>query len=152
MKRSEGKGSMYNLAHQKANALSAMKSLSEEMSSRLAYALENDEQFFDACPFLEVRSKQMEAVEQLDKRMNFLRDSGYELQKGEAKRMALEWNTIAALIKSIQVLDQQGVESIRKARERLMESMKEIKDEKRSLQAYAPLPEEEEGRRVDTLR
>ena len=152
MSGSGGKGTLYNLAHQKTNALSAIKSLSEEMVSRLAHAGENDEQFYGALSLLEARSKQMETVDQLDRRMDFLRDSGYVLQKGEAERIALERGTIFALIGSIQALDRQGIETLEKARERLMESMKEIKDGQRSLKAYTPLPEEEEGRQVDTLR
>ncbi len=151
MRGPEGKGALYNLVHQKVNALSAMKSLSEEMVSQLANAGENDERFYGAVSLLEARGKQMDTVDQLDRRIYFLLHSGYVPQKGESERIALEDKTIQALIASIQVLDGQGVTSLEAAKKRLMNSMKEIKEGQRSTLAYATAPSEGEPHMVNTL-
>ncbi|MEA5058855.1 MAG: hypothetical protein VB049_02285 [Candidatus Pelethousia sp.] len=143
---------MHSLAHQKANALSAMKTITEEVVSRLEKGGEDEAQFAGILQLLDKRSAYMEAVGQLDKRFAFLQDSGYEPQAEETRRISLEQDTIRALLTCIQTLDEQGIRTLEQARCRLMESIKEVKDGRKSIQAYAPVPEEEEGRRVDTLR
>lgn len=152
MKGSKERGAMYPLAHQKANELSAMKAISEEVVFRLVQLEDEEEQLAAVFPLLEARGIRMQAVDQLDKRMAFLEDSGYEPHADEARRIALEQGTMLALLRSIQALDAQGIKALEEAKERLTESMKEVRDGQRSIQAYAPLPEEEEGRQVDTLR
>ena len=145
---------MYSLAHQKANELSALKAISEEMVSRLAKEDEGGEgeSFSDLPALLQARRERMAAIDQLDKRFTFLQNSGYEPQKAEAARIALEQGTIRALLKAIQALDAQACQALNAQKERLAESMKEVRDWQKSLQAYAGPPEEEEGRQVDTLR
>ncbi|MEA4970113.1 MAG: hypothetical protein VB051_06200 [Candidatus Pelethousia sp.] len=147
-------GAMYSLAHQKANELSAMKAISQEMVSRLAKEDEGDEGGgLDGLPaLLQARRERMAAIDQLDKRFAFLQDSGYEPQEEEAARIALEQGTIRALLKAIQALDAQAGEALNAQKDRLAESMKEVRDWQKGLQAYAGPPEEEEGRQVDTLR
>ena len=145
---------MYGLAHQKANELSAMKAISQEMVSRFAKEDEGDEgRGLDGLPaLLQARRERMAAIDQLDKRFAFLQDSGYEPQEAEAARIALEQGTIRALLKAIQALDAQAGQALNAQKESLAESMKEVRDWQKSLQAYAGPPEEEEGRQVDTLR
>lgn len=146
---------MYSLAHQKANELSAMKAISQEMVSRLAKEDEGDEgsRGLDGLPaLLQARRERMAVIDQLDKRFAFLQDSGYEPQETETARIALEQGTIRALLKAIQALDAQAGEALNAQKERLAESMKEVRDWQKGLQAYAGPPEEEEGRQVDTLR
>lgn len=145
---------MYSLAHQKANELSAMKAISEEVVSRLAKENEGDEgEALSGLPaLLQARRERMAAIDQLDTRFAFLQNSGYEPDKAEAVRIALEQGTIRALLKAIQALDAQACQALNAQKERLAESMKEVRDWQKSLQAYAGPPEEEEGRQVDTLR
>lgn len=145
---------MYSLAHQKANELSAMKAISEEMVCGLAKEDEGNEgEGFSGLPaLLQARGERIAAIDQLDKRFAFLQDSGYEPQEAEAARIALEQGTIRALLKAIQALDAQAGQALNAQKESLAESMKEVRDWQKSLQAYAGPPEEEEGRQVDTLR
>ena len=145
---------MYSLAHQKANELSAMKAISEEMVCGLAKEDEGNEgEGFSGLPaLLQARGERIAAIDQLDKRFAFLQDSGYEPQEAEAARIALEQGTIRALLKAIQALDAQTGQALNAQKESLAESMKEVRDWQKSLQAYAGPPEEEEGRQVDTLR
>lgn len=147
---------MYSLAHQKANELSALKAISEEMVSRLAKEDEGGEggegESFSGLPaLLQARRERMAAIDQLDKRFTFLQNSGYEPQKAEAARIVLEQGTIRALLKAIQALDEKAGQALNAQKERLAESMKEVRDWQKSFQAYAGPPEEEEGRQVDTL-
>ena len=72
--KSAGEGAMYSLAHQKANELSALKAISEEMVSKLAKEDEGGEgESFSGLPaLLQARRERMAAIDQLDKRFTFL--------------------------------------------------------------------------------
>lgn len=146
-----GQGAMYSLAHQKANELSAMKAISEEMVSRLAKESDTDEHLEGIAQLLQARSARMAAIDQLDKRMEFLIASGYEPEQAEAGRIALEQGTIRALLKAIQELNTEAINTLTEQKDRLGESMKEVRDWQKGLLAYAG-PEEEEGLQVDMLR
>lgn len=145
-------GALYSLAHQKANELSALKAISEEVVFRLEQGMEEDAQLDAVAPLLQERDKGMARVDQLDKRMAFLTASGYEPEAAEAGRLALEQGTIRALLLSIQALSERGVRMLSQARDSLAESMKDVRDIQKSLQAYTSQEDEEEPRQVDTLR
>lgn len=144
-------GALYSLAHRKANALNALRAMAEELLSCLNENQE-DEGLDNALSILEARGKKLKEIELLDQRMAFLADSGYTPEAAEARRVAAEGETIEALLRLIQGLDEQTSQRLYALQASLMESLKEVKDGQRSIQAYAPLPEEEEGRQVDTLR
>lgn len=144
-------GALYHLVHQKANELSALQAISQEMVSRLGEGVE-DEQLDALAPLLQARAKGQAAIDLLDKRMAFLADSGYEPKAAEAERLAMEQGTIRALLINIQGLDTQAMQTLAQAQAELMENMKDVRDWQKSLQAYAQPQDPEEGIQVDTLR
>lgn len=144
-------GALYYLAHQKANELSALKAISEEMVSKLSQGIE-DEELDALAPLFQARAQGQEAIDLLDKRMGFLVDSGYEPEAAEAERVAMEQGTIRALLIGIQGLDERAMQALTQAQAELMENMKDVRDWQKSLQAYAPPQDPEEGLQVDTLR
>ena len=141
---------MYSLVHQKANALAAMKMATEEMIKALPENPE-DTDFQVLLDMMERRNEKIQAVNQLDRRIAFLQDSGYISSPEEEARIALEQSTIRALLEIICAQDESMMKALEEVQERLKESLKEVKDGQRSIQAYVP-SQEEEGRQVDTLR
>jgi hypothetical protein len=143
--------SLYDLAHQKANALSAMKDVSEELVSRLANAQEDDVKLAAALALFDTLDGHMKAVDKLDAQMAQLRKSGYVPQPREAVQLALEQGTIRALLKGIQALDERGIKLLDESKARLAGDMKEVKAGQKSLKAYAT-QQDEECAQVDTFR
>ncbi len=145
-------GAVYKLIHDKTNAVNAIRELTETMVSKLESSGEDDEQLTAVLSIFEQRRSFMDEADRLDRQLKFLEDSGYAPDEAEQRRIALEEETIIALLKRIQTLDTRARELILAAQENLMNELKDVRDGQRSIMAYNPVQEEEEGQQVDTRR
>ena len=143
---------MYKLIHDKTNAVNAIRELTETMVSKLESSGEDDEQLTAVLSIFEQRRSFMDEADRLDRQLKFLEDSGYAPDEAEQRRIALEEETIIALLKRIQTLDTRARELILAAQENLMNELKDVRDGQRSIMAYNPVQEEEAGQQVDTRR
>jgi len=144
---------MYQLLHEKANLLNTIMHLSEDLVRDLTKAKESDSETLDgALRLLQARRGKMDEVDLLSRRIGFLQQSGYTPEPEEAQRIVLEESTITAILNNIQTLEQQGNELISSMRQELLDRMKDVRDGKKSITAYAAPMDEAEGAQLDMRR
>jgi len=145
------RGAMYGLIHQKANLLAQIRIISRDLEAALARHTRGDE----VAGLLEAvakRGEKIRTLEQLTRQIAFLEDSGYQPDEDEAGRIAKEQGAIETLLKLNMEMDERLAVAIKAVQDGLMDSLREIREGQRSINAYFPMPEDEEGRQIDTLR
>lgn len=143
---------MRKLLHAKANALQNICDLTEELCEKLQQVRD-----VEAAPMLQAlldaRSARMAEVDQLDKRIRFLEDSGYTPPRADDRAfIEMELTTIRTLLEKIQAFDQGNMPIVETFRDELSASLKDLQDGRKSIVAYNPPPEDAEGITLDTLR
>lgn len=146
----EENGYMQKLLHTKANALQAIYDITQQITDSMS-TMDDLETYTRIIELLNARKEQMQEIDVLDKRITFLIESGYEVREDEG-RIQAERDVIRALLQKIQALDEANNQRIQEARETLMSTMREVKDGQKSIHAYAPATDEEEGQQLDMRR
>ena len=143
---------MQKLLHKKANALQAIRSLTDKMSEQLNGAI-GAEAYEGILELLQERKLKMEEIDVLDKQIAFLDAVGFSpANPAEADRIHAERSAIQALLINIRESDEANSSLITLARDRVMEELKDVRDGQKGMHAYHSVSTEEDGHQLDMLR
>ncbi len=144
---------LYNIVHEKANALVAILSEGEQLLALLKLENTTHEKVIDALKkAVKNRQEGMDEVDLLDKRIAFLSSSGYTPDKEELERINVDKRLWNLTLKRIMDVEDKVNECLKSKHEELSDRIRQVRDAQKSMHAYSLMPEEAEARELSVFR